>query len=308
MPPTSGKRTASTKVCGGDWSTYNERATREIPEVLSRIRSACDAIRLPRQRRGRGNAPFPLRSLLKCWLAMGFLNLASRRAVGFLRTHRRDLGLRAAPHFNTLTRRAHGADVPRLLQDLLERLRQELGAPEREVSTDSTGVAMAQGKRWIDARRGAGNDWRKLHTAQDVETGLIVAAEVTDARTHDSLIFPALVGGIKPGATVLADRAYLSRENVALVEDAGGIAHIRPKKNTTIVPWGRDPLSRLARRAKRRAWWKTYYRRASHESRFSAIKRMIKPILRWKKETGQITELLLAALIHNLRVLAKWVQ
>lgn len=309
MPPTSkGNAPGGAKVCGRDWSTYNKRATSEVPEVLNEIKKQGDAIRLPKQQTSRGQRPFALRSLLKCWLAMTFFNLSSRRAIGFLKTHREELGLRSVPHFNTLTRRARDPRLLPVLQQLIQQTRASLDHDEQLVSVDATGIATTHGKRWIDEKRGAGNDWRKLHALHDVETGLFLSVEVTDARTHDSLAFPPLAGDMREGSSMLGDRGYLSRENIFLIEYAGGVAYIRPKKNTKIRRYKRDGLSRLARRAKKRAWWKVYRRRNSHESRFSMLKRVVKPILRWKSDEGRDAELLLAAITHNLRVITKRAQ
>lgn len=308
MPPTDATRDASARICGGDWSAYNERATSEVPEVLSRIRECCNDIRLLKQKTKRGETPFPLRSLLKCWLAMTFFNLSSRRVIGFLRLHRKTLGLRGIPHFNTLTRRAHDENVPLILASLIDELRNELHAPEEAVSVDSTGVATTHGKRWIDEKRGAGNDWRKLHTIQDVQTGFILAADTSSATTHDSNVFPALIGAITPGTLVLGDRAYPSRDNLDLIDECEGIAHLRPKKNARVDPECTDALGRLALAALDDDFWDVYKLRSSHESRFSMLKRIVKPFLRWKREAGQTAELLFAAVVHNLRVLSKWIQ
>lgn len=280
----------------------------EVPEVFSKIRSACDEIRLPKQREKRGQKPFPLRSLLKCWLVMIFFNLSSRRVLGFLKLHRERLGLRGLPHFNTLTRRAHDPRVHELLDEMNEKLRGELESPEEIVSVDSTGVATTHGKRWLDHKRGAGHDWRKLHTLQDVKTGFVIAAVTTDAREHDSPHYAPLVASIQPGTLVVADRGYWSRDNADFTEAIEGIPYIRPKKNARKDVESTDALSRLAIKAENDDFWELYATRNSHESRFSMFKRVLKPILRWKSEAGQATELLLAVLVHNLRVLSKWRQ
>ncbi|MHB8604118.1 MAG: transposase [Thermoplasmatota archaeon] len=230
--------------------------------------------------------------------------MSSRRAVGALREHRRVLGLRRVPHFITLTRRARDASLPRLIETLVELLRREFRPREALASVDSTGIATTHGKRWIGEKRKPGNDWRKLYTLQDVETGFIIAAETSNAREHDSVPFPALVGSIYAGTKVLADRAYLGHENLFLIEDAGGEAFIRVKANTRIHRYSRDRLSRLARRAKTRPWWLVY--RNSHESRFSMLKRVVKPILRWKSDRGRDNELLFAVVVHDIRIVEKW--
>lgn len=307
MPPTSPQRARSAKPCGGDWwRTYNQRAVREVPEVFAKIRSACDEIRLPKQHVKRGQKPFPLRSLLKCWLAMIFFDLSSRRVLGFLNLHRRNLGLRGMPHFNTITRRAHDPRVHETLERMSETLREELDSDEEIVSIDSTGVATTHGKRWLDHKRGAGHDWRKLHTLQDVKTGFVIAAVTTHAREHDSPHYAPLVASIRPGTLVTADRGYWSRDNADFTEAIEGIPHIRPKKNARKDAHSTGVLSRLAIKAEDDDFWEIYATRNFHESRFSMFKRVLKPVLRWKSEAGQATELLLAVLVHNLRVLSKW--
>lgn len=303
MPPTKVQRRPSGKPCGNDWSKYNEDATAELPRMFAKIRSLCDALRLPTRPPTRGQKPFPLRSLLKCWLVKETFQLASRRLVGFLRLHRKNLGLRKVPHFNTVTGRARDEDVHAILTSANERLRADLDSSEHEVSIDSTGVATTHGRRWIDEKRGAGNDWRKLHILHDIATGFFLAAEVTDARTHDNIEFPALLGSVRTHARVLADRAYLSRENLQLIEECGATAYIRPKKNT--VDEGNDRLARLARRAQNPQWWTIYKRRGSHESRFSAFKRVVKPTIRCRTGEGQTTELLSSVLVHNARIVVR---
>lgn len=299
MPPTKQHGAQPPRNRGIDWRKYNEWSTNEIVLVLTKIKELCSKIRLPTRKKKRGNKPFPTRSLLKCWLTMTFFNISSRRAISFLREKRRRLGLRKIPHFNTLTTRARDVSLDTILASLIDQIRDDLDLDEEEVSVDSTGVPTQHGRRWIDEKRGAGNDWAKIHTLQDVRTGLILAAGTSDARMHDSVMFPPLAARIPEGSKVLGDRAYLSQNNVFLVEQTKATPYIRPKKNTRQT--GDDELARIARRAKKPGFWRVYFRRNSHESRFSMFKRIVKPVLRWKSRAGQAAELLFAAIVHNLR-------
>jgi transposase len=106
---------------------------------------------------------------------------------------------------------------------------------------------------------------------------------------------------------VSADKAYLSKENLAVIYQIGALPLIPFKVNSQ----GRARGSEFWRKAylfftKNHAEFEKYYHlRSNVESTFSMIKRKQSHKLRTKSEVSQTNEILIKCLVHNLMVLCQ---
>lgn len=137
-------------------------------------------------------------------------------------------------------------------------------------------------------------------------TNVICAAKVTNSNEADSNHFAPLVETAAKHSDlgeVLADAAYLSRENLQTVVDHGATPYIAWKANSRETD---KPNNELWNRMyhlfalNRREFLAKYGQRSNCETTFSMIKSKFGSVLRSKTETAQINEALAKCLCHNI--------
>ncbi len=171
------------------------------------------------------------------------------------------------------------------------------------VLIDSTGLKVYGAGEWVQEKHKvrARRTWRKLHLAVDSDTGLIVAATLTDNDVGDPSQVGSLLDQIDAKiASVTADGAYDGAPTYATVSSYGrDIDVIIPPPVTAVLnidaqhnPTQRDQhIAMIA--AKGRLGWqkeKDYGRRALVETAMGRYKAIIGPKLRARSSAGQRTE------------------
>ena len=104
------------------------------------------------------------------------------------------------------------------------------------IDVDASGVKVADRGEWMRLRWRRRRGFLKIHLAFDVRTRQIVAMEVTDERTGDGRMLRSLVEQAERRCRVakaIADGAYDSRENFALLEEKGIEPAIKVRRNSS---------------------------------------------------------------------------
>ena len=167
-----------------------------------------------------------------CLLIREYFRLALRQTEGLVQSILDLAGVAfKAPDYTTLSRRCSR------LCPTLARLSREEGLV---IAIDSTGLSLHSASAWNRAKhhpRGAHSkeQWRKLHVAIDVETGLIVAADYSPATSNDCLHLPVLLDRIRgPIRAVAADMAYDKGRCRQAIHARGAHQLIPPQKNASL--------------------------------------------------------------------------
>jgi transposase len=157
--------------------------------------------------------------------------------------------------------------------------------------------------------------WVKLHAMVGVKTHVVTAVKITGMSGADSPEFAKLVRSTAAQfklSKVSADKAYLSRDNVALVDALGGDPFI-PFKEGTGVP-ALDRTGHASRHAElwhrlyhrfqydRERFRADYHKRSNVETVFHMIKSKFGAAVRSKTEVAQQNEVLFKVLCHNIVV------
>ena len=109
-------------------------------------------------------------------------------------------------------------------------------------------------------------------------------------------------------AEVSADKAYLSRKNLALVEEAGAVPFIPFKSNSTPMldlqdtPWARMYHLFAYNRAE---FLRNYHKRSNVETAFAMIKAKFGDAVMSKSPMGMANEVLAKVLCHNIVVVGQ---
>ena len=160
------------------------------------------------------------------------------------------------------------------------------------------------------------NFWLKAHVMVGTRTNIITSVEVTDNRSADSPMLPAMLDTSAKRFTmkrVSADKGYWADSNVQAIAAHGAAPFIVPKSNTNFHP------SKDASRKKSAVWNKMlhyylyrkddflqhYHRRSNVETTFHMIKSKFGSRIRSKSGTAMVNEVLCKVLCHNLCVLVQ---
>jgi transposase len=314
MTPAGDRRTTVTETAAvrvtypQHWPAYNRAQCAEKETAQTLLRSLCDGIVSPPQA-GRGRPRTSLSDAVYGMTMKVYTTTSGRRATKDLEACVDAGHMAKAPRYNTLFDYMNRAELTPLLTALVEESAAPLAAVESSFAADATGFGTVTYRRWYDAKYGRemkAARWLKAHAMVGTTTNVITAIRVTESNANDSPELPALVESTAQRfaiADVSADKAYLSNQNLTVIESHGAVPYIPFKTNSRSdgsAAWRRMYGLFLYRQPEFLAH---YHQRSNVESTFSAMKRKFGSSVRSKNPTAQVNEVLCKALCYNLSVL-----
>ena len=303
IPPSPQPR----KTYPQDWPNYNAAQTSEKDTFQVLLSDLCANISQPEYSFGRPR--LPLADMVYTGATKVYSEFSARRFDSDVRDAHRKGFINVSPSFNSVNRYIANPDLTPIITDLIERSAEPLSIVEADFAVDSSGFSTCRFDRWYDAKWGrekSQRHWLKAHIVTGTKTNTVASVTVTPGNVHDSPELPGLLDSAADRFTmaeVSADKAYLSDANLRHIERHGAYPYIPFKSNTI----GRGSLmwKRLyAYFTLNEESWKAHYNRRSNvETSFSMIKGKFGDSVRSKSETGQVNEILLKVLCHNICVL-----
>lgn len=290
-----------------NWPAYNMAQAIEKRRLQALLFDLCQGVEEPPDMGGVGRKPHALRDRLFSMAYKVYSTFSARRFS-------RDLA--DAHERGYLTKIIPGLKVQQFLEDpdmtpILQRLIVQSSLPLATVETvfapDSTGFSTSRFVRWYDEKYGAersGRDWVKAHAICGVKTNVVTAVIILDRDAADCPQFKPLVEATAENfkvEEVVADKAYLSHENLAVVAAAGGTAFVPFKSNSGPGESG-SLWSRMYHyfSFRREEFLRHYHQRSNAESTYSTIKAKFKDSVRSKGEVAMKNEVLCKFLCHNI--------
>ena len=141
------------------------------------------------------------------------------------------------PHYSTVCKRQRSLQISQI-KEQAKKIRESKSPID--LIFDSTGLKGYGEGEWKIKKhdRCKASVWRMLHIAMSPDTFEIVWSELTDNRTHDSILLPIILSKIKKYGgkidKVYGDKAYMSRACFEAIERSGGKAIIDIQKNVKI--------------------------------------------------------------------------
>jgi transposase len=297
------------KTYAQDWGAYNRAQCEEKERVQILLRGLCDGIVSPKQG-GPGRPRLPLGDAVYASALKVYTTVSGRRATTDIRACEERGLVERAPAYNSVFKIIERPDLRILFKVLVEESAAPLKAIERTFAADSTGFATNTYSRWFDHKYGEEKRqqrWVKLHAMVGTVTNVITAAEVTESNVGDSPMLAPVAERTKANGfdmrEVSLDKAYLSHDNLALVEKLGGVPYVPFKVNSGST--GSAAWERMWHyfSFNRDDFFMRYHKRSNVESTFSAVKRKFGDGVRSKLPDAQFNEVLLKCLCHNLSML-----
>ena len=300
-----------------DWPAYNAAQTHEQEHFVSLLHDLCNSVPQPPQHFGRPK--LPISDAIFGAVFKVYSTMSGRRVMAEIWDAQARGLLDKAPSFTSTFRYLESPDVTSILKALIERSSLPMQSIETAFAADSTGFSTSTYARWFDHKWGkerSKHTWVKAHAMVGTKTHIVTAVEATPGESADSPQFPGLVNKTAENfnvAEVSADKAYLSKKNLRVVEAVGGTAYIPFKVNTDaplgavngeIVPIDNSAWARMYHffAFNQQTFLEHYHKRSNVESAFSMMKAKFGGAVRAKTPTAQVNEVLCKVLCHNICV------
>jgi transposase len=185
--------------------------------------------------------------------------------------------------------------------------------PPKAVGTafapDSAGFSTSRFVRRSGEKYGverSGHDRVKAHAICGVRTSIVTAVEIHGRGANDRPQFKALVGTTAANFAVQevpAGKAYLSKDNLGLVERLGGTAFVPSRANNVAGEAGtRWERTFHYYQFRRDEFLKHYHQRSNAASTLSMAKAKFRDHVRSKTDVAMRNEVLCQSLCHNICV------
>lgn len=296
-----------------DWPTYNLAQSTEKRRFCELLADLCQGIPEPEQPSSkRGRKPHSVRDSVFAMCYKVYSTFSSRRfscdlADAFERGHlsRRFLGKKVCEFFEN-------KEFTPILKNLIVQSSLPLRTVETVFAPDGTGFSVSRFVRWYDEKYGrerSGKDWVKAHAICGVKTNIVCAVEIEGRDANDCPQFKPLVEATAKNFTVkevVADKAYLSHDNLALVEGLGGVPFV-PFKSNSVQGEAGSLWEKMFfyYQFRREEFLQHYHQRSNAESTFSMLKAKFRDHVRSKSDVAMKNEVYCKFLCHNICVVHK---
>ena len=300
-------QTAPRRTYPQNWPAYNAAQTSEKETFLVLLSHLVQHVQQPEYTFGRPN--YPMQDMMYVATLKVYSGFSSRRFDSDVRAAHEAGFIDVPPWFNTVNRCIANPDLTPILVDLIERSAAPLDTVETQFAVDASGFNTSRFDRWYDAKWGkekSQRKWLKAHILCGTKTNIVASISITESNVHDTVEFPGLLARASKQfelKEVSADKAYLSDKNLRIVNKLEGYPYIPFKSNTTGNGSGlwRKMYKHFV--VNEEEWADHYHRRSNVETTFSMVKSKFGDAVRAKSDTGQVNEILLKFLCHNVCVL-----
>ncbi len=294
-----------------DWSAYNESQTKEKIIFLKLLKDLTQIFDSEGTTTCKGLSNQKTGPMIFCMCMKVFSNISSRRVISDLEICKRMMYIRKVPHFNTLLNYFNAKVLTKNLKYLVRLSALPLAQLESTFAVDGSGVAENKYlPRWSEIRQKhiRHRQYKKIHAIVGVQTNVIASIIISPGNKNDSPYFRQLLDEVAANfevEEVLADKAYLSRENLQHAGDLSISPFIPFKKNTTSFSRGAPMWNKMYHyfHDNPEEFDKHYFLRNNVETTFSMLKKRFGDFVYSKNEVAQINEILCKAICHNIVVL-----
>lgn len=239
-----------------------------------------------------------------------YVGFSARRFTSDLQETDADGLIDSAPHFNSVNRYLADPALTNVLKELVSLSSLPLKSVETDFAVDASGFSTSTFARWHEKKYGKkeqGREWFKAHLICGVQTNIVTGMDISGWTHHDFYFFKPLVKQTAKNfqlREVSADKAYLGKQNMDLV-NGFGVTPFIPFKSNTVVPKDDSTWAKMYHyfMFNRESFMDHYHRRSNVESTFSMIKRKFGASVKGKSDTAQVNEVLAKVLCHNICVL-----
>jgi transposase len=306
------KETKGVKISySQDWKAYDKSQTSEKFTFLKLLRELCDSIEQPKYEFGRPT--IPLSELIFASALKVYSTFSLRRFMSDLEIAKQMKLIDSKPCYASVGHFLQREEITNILKELIKISSTPLKEVESSFAVDSSGFSTSRFARYYSFKHQKDlkyRMWIKAHVMSGVKTNIITAVEVTKGESNDCPQLPRLVQESSKNfalGEIVCDKAYLSKENIKVINEQGAEAYIPFKSNSVAVPKSGGRMQIWKKMYyyfmyKHEEFKQHYHKRSNVETCFHMIKTKFKDNLRSKTYVSQVNEVLLKILCHNICV------
>jgi transposase len=292
-----------------DWRAYNLAQMTEKKRLQVLLHELCQGIKQPKRAPDKcGRPAAPLADQVFACAYKVYSTFSSRRFNCDLQDAHVAGYLSRPLHPNKINTFLENQRLTPILHSLIVQSSLPLRAVESVFAPDSTGFSTSRFVKWFDEKYGemkSGRDWVKAHAICGVKTNIVSAVVIGNRDASDTKQFKTLLEITAASGFIIkevpADKAYLSHENLNLVDGMGGTAFV-PFKVNSVAGSGEGVWQRMYHYYgfRREEFLKHYHQRSNIESTFSMLKAKFRDHVRSRTDAAMMNEVLCKFLCHNL--------
>ena len=293
-----------------DWHNYTLAQNQEGKLFRELLKDLTENVEEP-IRVGAGRPSIPLKEALFCAIEKVYSMQSSRRAYSLYVEAQQKGQIQKAPKYNVINVKLNDKELTPVLHRLLEITAMPLRSVESEFAVDSTGFTVARFGAYCNVKYNTQkrHQFLKAHLCVGIKTNIVVSAQITNEFGADHNQFAPLIEATHNNgftiSEVSADKAYIARNNLELVNSYGGVPYIPFKENSQSHGRGSRMWSKMYHyfNMRRDEFMEHYHKRSNIESTNMAIKSKFGDSLKNKNIMSQTNELLCKLIAYNITVL-----
>lgn len=291
-----------------DWKNYNLSQQKEKELFMKLLSDITSRIRQPAYTFGKPTNP--LSDTIYSMVFKVYSTFSGRRFSTDMKTAKEIGFVEKKIPYNSMFDYFKKKELTPLLAQIVTITSLPLKSVEHDFAIDSTGFGTSQFQRWYSFKHGkeiSSRKWVKCHFMTGVKTNIIPSVKITSEFDNDSPELKALVNETALNfdmEEVSADKAYLSRDNMNLIEEAGAMPFIPFKSNATAKPKSSPIWKKMFYyfQLNNEEFLQHYHKRSNAETSVMMIKSKFGDSVRSKKWTSQVNEVLCKVICHNICV------
>ena len=288
-----------------NWKSYNISQQTEKERLMELLSDITGRIRQPAYIMGR-----PKASLGDNVFAMVFKTYSTfsgRRFATDMRWALEKGFIDSKIPYNTMFDYFKKPELTSLLAQIVILTSLPLRTVETKFNIDSTGFGTSNFQRWYSFKHGkeiCSRRWVKCHFINGSKTNVVTSVKITTENDNDCPQLPELANKTAEYFNMeelSGDKAYLSRENLELVDDLKGKLFVPFKTNSK--PSGNGMIWKKMYHyfmLNNEKYLQHYHTRSNAESTVNMIKGKFGDRVRSKLWTAQINEVLCKIIAHNI--------
>ncbi len=293
-----------------DWINYNAAQTNEKDHFQVLLADLCRGIVQPPPKNANGGRPpMPMDDAVFSAVFKVFALVSARRFMSDLRESHERGHVGQVICYNSVLRVLETEDTTPILMAMIRQSSLPLRSVESQFAIDSSGFATSRYVKWVDEKYGVNKQvakWVKAHLCVGTKTQVCTAVFMDEKNSGDCPQFDPLTRATAENFRIeemSADKAYLSNDNLELIDGIGATPFIPFKSNS--LPGGAEVWRRMFHyfQYRREEFLTHYHRRSNVESAFSMIKRKFGDAVRAKTDIAMRNEALAKILCHNVACL-----
>ena len=255
-----------------------------------------------------GRPNLPLSDMAYSSVMKVFTTFSLRRFMSDMQIAKEKGYVNATPCYASVGHFMQKKEVTPLLAQMVTLTSLPLRTIEKDFAIDSTGFGTSIFQRWYSFKHGkeiSSRRWVKCHFITGVKTNIIPSVKITSEFDNDSPELRELVKTTSENfemEEVSADKAYLSRDNMNLIEEAGATPFIPFKSNATAKPKNSAIWKKMFYyfQLNNEEFLQHYHKRSNAETSVHMIKSKFGDSVRSKTWTAQVNEVLCKIICHNI--------